>query len=332
MFYLINTNTDPAINHAIEEYFLKETDHALISLWQHDRTILFGRNQDAYTEVNLDFAKENNLHVVRRLSGGGTIYCDVNNMQYSFIGKHHDKSTQELFEKYAEPIVGALQKLGIPAEFTGRNDIVVEGKKISGNAQYRYKDRILHHGTLLFDIDTAMLSGAIRPREEKFRGKGVKSVAARIGTLSSMVDMSIDAFMEYMIEELKAYVGAEHVITVDDALLEKVAPYVDRFRDPAWNLGDNATSTEQTVIKHPFGLMDYRISVEDDTIYQACICGDYFSEADCKELEQHLKGCGMNLACLEERLKETDVSKYISGMDKDQFINDLLSGRTCNEA
>lgn len=331
LLYLINTQTDPAINHAIEEYFLKETDEEIISLWQHDKTVLLGRNQDVYTEVDVDFCKENGLNIVRRLSGGGTIYCDVNNMQYSFIGQHEDKSTQELFEQYAEPIVQALRKIGIDAAFTGRNDIVVDGKKISGNAQYRYKHRILHHGTLLFDIDTKMLQGAIRTREEKYKGKGVPSVVSRIGTLSQMTDMDIHAFMDYIIGELKEYVGTDKVIEVDDALLTKVEPYITRFRDSNWNFGHKAEQAVQTVIKHPFGLMDYRLTFEEGKIYQACICGDYFSEADCKELEKELVGCLMDEESLKERLKEIPVSKYISGMEKEQLIQDLMEGRNCYE-
>ena len=168
-------------------------------VWQNVPTILIGRNQDALCEYDADYVREKGIRVVRRLSGGGAIYCDLRNLQYSLIAPFRSGGEEENpFLKFASPVVGALKRLGIDAEFTGRNDITVEGKKVSGNAQFRFENRVLHHGTLLFDVDMEAISKALRPNPIKLVNKQIQSVASRIGTLSEYVRMDVRAFMEYL--------------------------------------------------------------------------------------------------------------------------------------
>lgn len=330
MIYLINKNVDPAINHGIEEYFMKETNEDVFSLWQNDRTVLLGKNQDAYAEMDIDYAKANDLKVVRRLSGGGTIYCDLGNMQYSFITNDDRKVLgTDSFAKFAEPIVEALRSLDMDAEFTGRNDIVLEGCKISGNAQYRYKDRIIHHGTLLYSSDKETLSNVLYSRPIKFQNKAVKSVSARVGEIKVFVDMDIESFMDYIIQAIIDHYGIEKVVNYDDLSDEvkaRIDYYAERFRDEEWNLGKNLDETHHSFsIKHSYGLVEYKLRCKEGIIDSLYILGDYFEDEDVEILAKALIGTKLDEASLEARLKDFDISSYVKGMDQETLIKDLIS-------
>lgn len=330
MIYLINKNVDPAINFGIEEYFMRETNEDVFTLWQNDRTILLGKNQDAYAEMDIEYALANDLKIVRRLSGGGTIYCDLGNMQYSFIT--NDDSTSkgcESFAKFAEPIVGALKNLNLDASFTGRNDIILEGSKISGNAQYRNKNRIIHHGTLLYSSDRETLSKVLYSRPIKFQNKAVKSVNARIGEIKDFVDMSLEEFMEYIIQYIVDFYDIKEVLSYDtlsDDIKSRIDFYAQRFRDEKWNIGKNFDSSFKTFsIKHPYGLVEYKLRIKDGLIDDLYIMGDYFEDRDVETLAQSLIGTKLDKEALGKSLKNYEISDFIKGMDQETLINDLIN-------
>lgn len=329
MIYLINRNTDPALNHGIEEYFMKETDEDVFSLWQNYNTILVGKNQDIFAEINMDYAKDKGLTIVRRRSGGGTIYCDLGNMQYSFITKD-DKNISgiESFQEFAKPVVEALRNLGLNAEFTGRNDILLEGKKISGNAQYRNKGRIVHHGTLLYQTDTEMLKGALYSRPIKFKNKAVKSVFARVGEIKDFVDMDIKDFMDYVSSYIIDYYKIDKVLDyedLDDEVKDKIEEYAKPFRDKEWNIGkDHNQNHASFSVKYPYGLVEYKLRAKDGKIESLYILGDYFEDEAVEKLAQGLIGVEVERDALEKALDAYEISDYIKGMDKETLIEDLL--------
>lgn len=330
MIYLINRNTDPAINHGIEEYFMKETEEDVFTLWRNDRTILIGKNQDVFAEVNMDYAKEKDIKIVRRLSGGGTIYCDLGNMQYSFITKNDTGvSGRESFIVFAKPIVQALRDLGLDAEFTGRNDILLEENKISGNAQYRHKDRIVHHGTLLYSNDIETLANALYSRPIKFQNKNVKSVTSRVGQIKDHVDMDIEDFMAYVTEKIIDFYGIESVVDYEDLSDEikaKIDDYAQRFREEEWNIASNLGASHHSFsVKYPYGLVEYKLRIKDNLIDSLYIQGDYFEENDVKILANALMGTRLDRQELEAALDSYDISEYIIGMDQETLVNDLLS-------
>lgn len=325
MIYLNNTNTDPALNHAIEEYFLMQTQDEVFMLWQNVPTALLGKHQDAYAELDLDYTKEKGIQVVRRLSGGGTVFCDLQNMQYSFITDAVEEDGENAFSRFAAPVVDALKNLGLAAEFTGRNDIVINGKKVSGNAQYRYRNRILHHGTLLFDVNREMLAGALRSRPIKFEKKAVKSVSSRIGTIKDWLpEMTVTQFMTYLKEHIVKWYDISEVLEPDADLMDRVKPYLGRFQDPNWNMGIQSREMTGYSVKYPFGLVDYKLRLKDNRIEELIIGGDFFSEGEPAELARQLVGCELKADSLRPLLTQVGVGELIKGMQPEDLLEDLI--------
>ena len=182
MLYIDNSiSTDPHFNLAAEEYVLKNLDpeEEYLLLWQNEPSIIIGRHQNTLAEINLDYVRENKIHVVRRLSGGGAVYHDLGNLNFTFIKKAVQSDLLD-FKSFTEPVIRALAKLGVKAELKGRNDLTIDGRKFSGNAQYLYKNNILSHGTLLFDSDLTRLQRPSRYKRTKIESKGVKSVRSQV--------------------------------------------------------------------------------------------------------------------------------------------------------
>lgn len=325
LIYLINKNTDPSLNHAIEEYYMKDTKEDVFSIWQNLPTVLLGKNQDAYQELDLDYIEKNNIKIVRRLSGGGTVYCDLGNMQYTLITADDKNSGPGSFQKFAKPVVDFLKSQGLQAEFTGRNDILIDGKKISGNAQYRHKNRIIHHGTLLFKVDMEALSGAIKSRPIKLRTKGVKSVSSRITTISSYLkDLTVEEFIEMLQTYIINYYKIEKIAEVNQEIIEKSNKYLKKFQDPEWNLGRDYKNYCLKSEKYPFGLVEYKAIIDKKTIKFLNILGDYFGEKDKDQLCQILIGAKIEEDSLKSLLSGVEIGDYINGMDKNILIKDLL--------
>lgn len=325
MIYIENHQTDPAYNHAIEEYFLKETKESVFMLWQNVPTILLGKNQDTFQEINLDYTREQGIKVVRRLSGGGTVFCDLGNMQYTFITNRYSEKEENPFLQFARPVVQALRELGLNAEFTGRNDILVDGKKVSGNAQYRYKDRILHHGTILFDVNREMLQGAINTRPIKFSNKTVKSVASRIGTIREWLpELSIHDFMDHIVNTIRSVHNIVESRAATEEEEKRIQTYIPRFNDPVWNLGKDSGALYQTSIKYPFGLVEYKMDIVEGKIAKLDLYGDFFSEQEVDRLAERLIHVPFTKEAMMEAAGE-DVAQFIIGMDRETLVSDLLA-------
>lgn len=319
MIYVINKSVDPSFNHALEEYFLKDTRESVFMIWQNEPTVLIGRNQNLELEINTDFTKAHDMHVVRRLSGGGTVYCDLNNCQYTFITNRDDKD-ENLFKSFAHPVVLALKKLGFDADFTGRNDIMIGDKKVSGNAQYRYKDRIIHHGTLLFDADMELLSGSMKAREIKFIDKNVHSHRAHVGLIKNYVDMDVHEFIDYIAKNIVDYHNISEIREPSNDELEGLKKYLSDFPDFNKTGYDKEHSRKYMAKKYPFGLVEYGLDDEDGKIKKLKIMGDFFLN---NELEPFLSSIrGIDIESIEDELK-FDIGDFIIGMTNDDFISDL---------
>ena len=181
--FLTHDNTDAYFNLASEEYLLKQTDGYYFYLWINAPAVIVGVNQNALQEVNLSYTQTNGIKVVRRLTGGGAVYHDLGNLCYTVIAPFSESENN--YKKFTAPVIEYLNELGVKAEFSGRNDITVDGKKISGNAQTVYKNRIMHHGTILFSSDMTVLEKALNPNKLKIESKGIKSVRARVTNVSN---------------------------------------------------------------------------------------------------------------------------------------------------
>ena len=324
MIFIENNNLDPALNHAIELYVMDKYNEDIFMLWQNKPCILIGRYQNINMEVNLEFTEKNGLDVVRRLSGGGAIYCDTDNMQYTFITK--DTSISASFAKFAEPVVNALKSLALEAEFTGRNDILVNGLKVSGNAQFHRNGKVVHHGTLLFKANSYNLSHSLKVRDIKFKGKAVQSVASRIGFISDFLQMNVKEFKSYIEDFIKKEYGISKTTLLSDKEMEEITKIRDEiFATHEWNYGNGSLKKNRKTEKYPCGLLEISFDIKNDKIKEITIEGDFFSELGVAPLCEALEGIECSLDAITKAVDKLEgMEKYIRGMEKDVFIGDIM--------
>ncbi|CTN68940.1 lipoate protein ligase A [Streptococcus pneumoniae] len=206
MKYIINHSNDTAFNIALEEYAFKHLldEDQIFLLWINKPSIIVGRHQNTIEEINRDYVRENGIEVVRRISGGGAVYHDLNNLNYTIISKEDENKAFD-FKSFSTPVINTLAQLGVKAEFTGRNDLEIDGKKFCGNAQAYINGRIMHHGCLLFDVDLSVLANALKVSKDKFESKGVKSVRARVTNIINELPkkITVEKFRDLLLEYMK---------------------------------------------------------------------------------------------------------------------------------
>lgn len=336
MIYVINNNNNPFFNHAAEEYIMNNFEDEAFMLWINKPSILIGKNQNTISEINLDYVKDNNIIVVRRLSGGGTVFNDLGNMNFTFI-TYRDKGNHKVksgFEKFALPVISALQSLGVNAVFTGRNDIVIDGKKFSGNAQYFQKYKLLHHGTLLYDCDMSKLSLALKSKAVKFKDKSVKSVGARVTNILPHLSnpMTLEEFREYLKNYIISVNKIDKIYEFTEKDIEEINKIAkERFETWEWNYGQSPEYVYENAVKYPCGVVEYNINVEEGIIADVSIYGDFFGEESVKELENALIGKKHTMEDIEKALENIIVDNYIKGLSKEEFIKGLLDIKQMEE-
>ena len=328
MIYIVNDSNDPFFNHAAEEYVIENYDDQVFMLWINRPSILIGRNQNTLSEINIDYVRKNHIDVVRRLSGGGTVYNDFGIMNFTFITYKNSDPSKDGFEKFALPVIEGLKSLGVEAQFTGRNDILIDGKKICGNAQYSRNKKILHHGTLLYDGNMTHLKGALKSKDIKFVDKSVKSVASRVTSIAKHLeeDLTVEEFRNYLIDYVINYHSIErvHEFSHEELLeIEKIADF--RFRNWDWNYGKSPKSCYNNAVKFPAsGVVEYNVDIEDGRIKDIALFGDFFGDCHIGELEENLLGLKFGSDSLREALDRIEISKYIRGLSSDDFIKGLM--------
>ncbi|MEY8304398.1 lipoate--protein ligase [Anaerosalibacter bizertensis] len=329
MIYVINNNNDPFFNHAVEEYLMNNFDEEIFMLWINKPSILIGRNQNTISEINIDYIEENGIIVVRRLSGGGAVYNDLGNINFTFI-TYRDNSKAQVkngFEKFALPVVNALKSLGINAEFTGRNDITIDGKKFSGNAQHFGKDKLLHHGTLLYDCDMSKLSLALKSKPIKFVDKSVKSTSARVTNIYPYMKekMSLHSFKDYLQEYIIKTYNIKNIYEFNEEDLYEIDKIVkNRFSTWEWNYGRSPDYKYKNFVKYPSGVIEYYLEVENGEIKSISIYGDYFGEKNIQDVEKALIGVRHNRKEIELVLNKINLDQYIHGITINEFIDGLM--------
>lgn len=226
---------DPYFNLAVEEYLLKNFAEDVFMLWRGERSIVVGKHQNALAEINHRYVAENKIKIARRISGGGTVFHDPGNLNFTFI-KTVDRIDQVNFKVFTRPIVAVLEKLGLEAYTSGRNDLVLDGKKISGNAEHVYKKRVLHHGTLLFDSDLSQLRDALKVDSSRFKDKAVQSNRSEVGNIAAFLDqkMDIEAFSDFIFEGIRETYPENRVFQFSE---EEVAA-IQKLRDEKYATWD----------------------------------------------------------------------------------------------
>lgn len=293
MICIPNENHDPALNLAMEEYILssgKFRDEVLF-FYVNRPSVIIGRHQNTGEEIRQDLIRANGIDVVRRLSGGGAVYHDLGNLNYSFI-RPGDRTLTADFEVYLRPILSCLQRLGVPAELTGRNDILVDGKKVSGNAYYHNRFGTVCHGTLLFDTDLSRMPQVLTPAPEKLKEKAVPSVRSRVTNLKPFLPQITD------VDALRAAVMASfdlNFVTFDADDRERFTAIADaRYRSDAWNFGQSPQYNYRRTFRTPEGTVDFRAEIGDGVFRDVRFFGDYFTAGDISLLEEAFRGMSVS--------------------------------------
>ncbi|MGL4697573.1 lipoate--protein ligase [Enterococcus larvae] len=333
MIFVPNENNDPRINLAIETYLLKEMplEEPILLFYINEPSIIIGRNQNTIEEINKEYVEEQGIHVVRRLSGGGAVYHDHGNLNFSFIMPDDGNSFRD-FEKVTKPIIQALHELGVSgAELKGRNDLVIDGMKFSGNAMYATEGRMFAHGTLMFDSDINEVVNALKVRKDKIESKGIKSIRSRVTNIKPFLPkekqgMTTEEFRQEIllkifgvdsIDEIKTYELTEK----DWAHINQISD--DYYRNWDWNYGKSPSFNLERRHRFPIGSIEVRMDVEDGLIKDIKVYGDFFGLGEINDVEKKLMGIKYEKQAISEAVAEIDVKKYFGNIEKREFI-DLL--------
>lgn len=314
---------DPRINLAIEEYALKNLDinETYLLFYINKPSIIIGKNQNTIEEINTEYVEENGITVVRRLSGGGAVYHDLGNLNFSFITKDDGESFHN-FKKFTEPVIEALRSLGVQAELSGRNDILVEGRKISGNAQFSTKGRMFSHGTLMLDSEIDHVVSSLKVKKDKIESKGIKSIRSRVANISEFLTekISIEEFRSLLLEHI--FGGKEHiqeyVLTEEDwENIHQISK--ERYQNWEWNYGKSPKFNLQHSHRFPVGSIDVRLEVDKGMIENCKIYGDFFGVGDVGEIEQKLVGTRYEKTEIDRVLEDVNIKYYFGDITKEEF-------------
>ena len=328
MIYLESTTTDPAFNLALEQYVFDNMDRneEYFMLWQNNNTVVVGKNQNTFAEVNEKVVSEKNITVVRRLSGGGAVYHDLGNINFTFImdAKNHSDLNIQLF---CQPVADLLNTLGVPAQVNGRNDITIEGKKFSGNSQYLKQNRIMHHGSILFQSDLSVVFSVLNVSADKFQSKATKSVKSRVTNLSPYLPSSItlEDFKKLL---LKHILGDEntkpYTLTPQDLeAIEKIKQ--ERYDRWEWNYGSSPNySVEKSRRFDNCGKIEIHMNTEKGHISEIQFFGDFFGLYDTTDLAKQLCGVKLEKTALTHQLTDCKIENYFHGLKKEELISLLL--------
>lgn len=321
MKYLRLRTTDPYLNLAIEEYLFLNSQDDIFIIWQNEPTVVIGKNQNAYAEINRSYLNEHNIKVARRITGGGAVFHDLGNVNYTFISSNRGGID---FEYFTKPIIEALGNIGLKCQLSGRNDILADGSKISGNAQYSSNDRVLHHGTLLFDSDLSVLSSVLHVDKEKISAKALKSVRSRVSNIKDLIKSNIST--SEFIKEIESFVVSKFSPDIIDApSCREIDELYKRNSSAQWIYPDREyLSAYNFKIKRrfDFGIVEISMRIASEIIRSVSITGDFFELRDIKEAEDSLIGvklCDNFVSSL-----NIDIGDYINGMTNYQLESLIL--------
>lgn len=326
MLCIIRHETDPYFNLAAEEYVLKNFSRDCFMLWRNEPSIIVGKHQNTLAEINANFVKENHIKVVRRLSGGGAVFHDLGNLNFTFIasGEHHQLVD---FRKFTLPILEVMQKLGIEAKFEGRNDLTIEGRKFSGNAEHVYKNRVLHHGTLLFSAQITDLSNALNVDPTKFQDKAVKSVRSRVTNISEHLKspLTVLEFRDLILQHvMESTPGAESYSFTDEDISAIRKLKNEKYVTWDWNFGYSPKYNFRKTVKTNGGKLEVTLEVVNGIIANTRFFGDYFNKLNPEDIENALNGTVHSESEIRNRLKDFEIGEYFLNVSNEELITALF--------
>ncbi len=330
MIFVPNENNDPRVNLAIETYLLKEfkSEEPILLFYINQPSIIIGRNQNTLEEINKKYVDENDIIVVRRLSGGGAVYHDFGNLNFSFIMPDDGNSFRD-FKRFTEPVISALHELGVKgAELKGRNDLVIDDMKFSGNAMYATEGRMFAHGTIMFDSDINEVVNALKPRKDKMESKGIKSIRSRVTNIKPFLpaenqSMTTKEFRQAILLKIFGVTSESEIKTYEltEKDWERINQISDEYyRNWDWNYGKSPAFDLVRRKRFPIGSIEVRLNVKDGRIEEAKIYGDFFGLGEVKDVEDKLVGLRYERADLKEAVKDIDVKKYFGNIEAEDFL------------
>lgn len=303
---------------ATEEYLAKKyPKDEYFFMWQVKPTVIFGRNQLIENEVNLDYVKKNHIEFYRRKSGGGCVYSDSSNIMFSFITPTFNKDF--VFNKYLEKVALLLKELGLNAYCSGRNDILIDGKKVSGNAFYRVNDFSVVHGTMLYNTDISVMVKAITPDNEKLITKGINSVRSRVTNIREHLDISIEDFKEHFKNKL-----CEEQITLTKADVKNIKVIEKHYLEPDFIYGKNPNYSMKRKKKTDAGIIEITLVLKNNIVKDIFMLGDYFLIEDTDEFLDLFKGIPFTKSAFSEILENNLIKNYIYNLTKSEFLKILF--------
>lgn len=329
MIYYISKTHDTAFNIALEEYCFKNLrdEDEIFLLWINEPSIIVGKYQNTIEEINTEYTREKGIHVIRRISGGGAVYHDLNNLNYTIISNRDKNQEGFNFKEFSKPIIETLAELGVKAEFTGRNDLEIDGQKFCGNAQAYIKDRVMHHGCLLFNVDFSALGDALKVSKDKIESKGVKSVRSRVTNILPHLKTPItveefgDKIMEYMKKQYPDM--KEYVFSKEER--DYITKRAEIKRSWEWNYGESPEFNITRGKRFKNGRIQIFADVENSKIKSIKFYGDFFGmNEDLTELENLLVGAKYTPEAIRERLKEVNIGEYFSKFTLDEVVEAIV--------
>lgn len=323
MLYIINDSTDPWFNLAFEEVLMrdKSINDDIVMLWQNDKSVIIGKHQNTVEEVNQQFADSNSIKIARRTTGGGAVYHDLGNLNYTFITKYSNKEEVD-FKKFAVPVVKALQSLGLNPELSGRNDILLDGKKISGTALACIGDRFMFHGTLLFDINIDTATKVLTVKADKIESKGIKSVKSRIGNIKNYLpNLNINDFKEKIITSLEQ--NSENFIkrNIYQSEIDIVNElYKNKFSKTEWNYGYSPNCNFHKYTRQQCGGIDINLNIQNGYVTECKIFGDFIGIRDVNDVENAIKDELYSISTIREELDKLDLGQYFGIITTEQLM------------
>ena len=320
MLAIIDNHTDPYWNLAAEEYLLGRFSCPVFRLWRNAPAVIVGRNQNAMAEINYDYAVRHDIAVVRRLSGGGAVYHDLGNVNYTFLDAcSRRESSADMFRRFTAPVIAALSRMGVEARLEGRNDLTIDGRKFSGNAIYVSGGRMMHHGTMLFDTSLDEMAAVLSTDTSKFSGRAVASRRSRVTNILPHLSrpISTEEFMALLGREMARNSEVYDYSADDLAAIDRLAE--SKYRTPGWNFASGPAYSYCKTERLGCGTLTLSALIEKGIICDLAFSGDWFFTRDTAEFCEAMRGCPATAEAVAERLSRLPVGEYFNGLSQQEL-------------
>ncbi len=326
MLCIRDPHTDAYFNLAAEEYVLRNFTEDCFMLWRNEPSVIVGKHQNTLAEINLEYIKKKQIKVVRRLSGGGAVFHDLGNLNFTFIVTGEDGKLVN-FQKFTQPILEVLKTLTIDARFEGRNDLTIDGKKISGNAEHVMKNRTLHHGTLLFSSEMADLSGSLKANPLRFKDKAVKSIRSGVTNISEYLEQKMDViqFRDLIMDHImETFEGTRFYEYTPEDILEIEKLRNEKYAQWEWNFGYSPMYKFEKLIRTNKGNLVFHLNVEKGNIRDIKIHSDFFHRHEIDAIEKLLTGMRHDPDEIREYLSGKDMENYFKHMNMQMILEGIF--------